>query len=213
MLRLILNKNFNSPFRILLIFCRLALKAFKDQKRRFFPHLGDESSGQATGGESGSSKKQCGPQGSVLGHTEELSELSEDKTLSDVLTRLEKQAPNVKIFTYQRLDWLKRASSLMNSSNDNPIELGKENNFQNSSRVRTRSLGAVAADQVAVIELFVPSVFRAIVSLHPAGSIDPDAVAFFSPDEVICNEFHLSLVNKSIFSKFLICMLLLEICR
>jgi mediator of RNA polymerase II transcription subunit 27 len=32
--------------------------------------------------------------------------------------------------------------------------------------------------------LFFPSVFRAIISLHPAGSIDPDAVAFFSPDEV-----------------------------
>ena len=37
---------------------------------------------------------------------------------------------------------------------------------------------------VAVIELLIPSVFRVVVSLHSAGSIDPDAVAFFSPDEV-----------------------------
>ncbi|KAA8529861.1 hypothetical protein F0562_034370 [Nyssa sinensis] len=44
-------------------------------------------------------------------------------------------------------------------------------------------MGVVIADKVAVIELLFPSVFRAIVSLHPAGSIDPDAVAFFSPDE------------------------------
>ncbi|OVA03921.1 Mediator complex [Macleaya cordata] len=161
---------------------RLALKAFTDQKRRFFPHLEDESSGQTSGGESGTSKKHCGLQGPepILGIREEL---CEDKTLTDVLMRLEKQAPNVRIFTYQRLDWLKRASSLSSSSNENPIELSKENNFQSSYGLRIGSLGAVAADQVAMIELFVPSVFRAIVSLHPAGSIDPDAVAFFSPDE------------------------------
>ncbi|MCL7026850.1 hypothetical protein MKW94_009574 [Papaver nudicaule] len=154
---------------------RLALKAFTDQKKRFFPHLGDDSSGQTSGSESGSSKKQCGPHGSVLGHKEEPSELSDDKTLSDVLTRLDKQAPSVRIFTYQRLDWLKRASSLMNSSNENLIE--------KQDRQKTGSLGAVAADQAAIIELFLPSVFRALVSLHPAGSVVPDAVAFFSPDE------------------------------
>lgn len=38
-------------------------------------------------------------------------------------------------------------------------------------------------DKVAVIELSFPSVFRAVVSLNPAGSVDPDAVAFFSLDE------------------------------
>ncbi|KAF2289639.1 hypothetical protein GH714_037647 [Hevea brasiliensis] len=31
--------------------------------------------------------------------------------------------------------------------------------------------------------MLFPSVFRAIVSLHPASSIDPDAVAFFSAYE------------------------------
>ncbi|RZC83338.1 hypothetical protein C5167_046125 [Papaver somniferum] len=154
---------------------RLALKAFTDQKKRFFPHLGDDSSGETSGSESGSSKRQCGPHGSVLGHKEELSELSDDKTLSDVLTRLDKQAPNVRVFTYQRLDWLKRASSLTNSSIGNPVD--------KQDRQNTGSLGAAPADQAAVIELFLPSVFRAIVSLHPAGSVVPDAVAFFSPDE------------------------------
>ncbi|RZC79103.1 hypothetical protein C5167_003317 [Papaver somniferum] len=154
---------------------RLALKAFTDQKKRFFPHLGDDSSGETSGSDTGSSKRQCGPHGSVLGHKEELSELSDDKTLSDVLTRLDKQAPNVRVFTYQRLDWLKRVSSLTNSSNENPVD--------KQDRQNTGSLGAAPADQAAVIELFLPSVFRAIVSLHPAGSVVPDAVAFFSPDE------------------------------
>ncbi|MFQ6656101.1 hypothetical protein Gotur_026358 [Gossypium turneri] len=71
---------------------RLALKAFTDQKRRFFPHLDDEEDGEA----------------------------------------------------------LQNVASM---------------------------------DKVAVIELFFPSIFRAVVSLHPAGSTDPDSVAFFSPDE------------------------------
>lgn len=159
---------------------RLALKAFTDQKRRFFPHLEDDSLGQTCGGEFGVTKRQCGPQASSTeSHRDEL---NEDKTLSDVLIHLEKDAPNLKIFTYQRLDWLKRASSL-SSANENTIDPSKEQNFHNSNRLRPGSLGAVAADQVAVLELLVPSVFRAIVSLHPAGSLSPDAVAFFSPDE------------------------------
>ncbi|MCI27079.1 mediator of RNA polymerase II transcription subunit 27-like [Trifolium medium] len=41
----------------------------------------------------------------------------------------------------------------------------------------------VVPEKVAVIELLFPSILRAVISLHPAGSTDPDAVAFFSPDE------------------------------
>lgn len=96
--------------------------------------------------------------------------------------RLKKEVPNLKIFTYQRLDWLKRASSLPSSANES--ESVKEHNFHSSNRLKPGSMGDVSVDKVAVIELLFPSVFRAIVSLHPAGSIDPDAVAFFSPDEV-----------------------------
>ncbi|XP_058078912.1 mediator of RNA polymerase II transcription subunit 27 isoform X2 [Magnolia sinica] len=164
---------------------RLALKAFTDQKRRFFPHLEDESFGQACGGEFGALKKHRSSQASTISRRDEI---SEDKTLSDVLIHLEKEAPNMRVFTYQRLDWLKRASSLSSSGNDNVIDLSKEQIYHGSNRLRTGSLGAVAADQVAVVELLVPSVFRAIVSLHPAGSINPDAVAFFSPDEEHANK-------------------------
>lgn len=112
-------------------------------------------------------------------------ELSDCKTLSEVLVRLEKEVPNLKISTYERLDWLKRASSLPASANESSIETMKEHNFHSSNRLKSGSLGDVPVDKVAVIELLFPFVFRAVVSLHPAGSIDPDAVAFFSPDEVM----------------------------
>ncbi|XP_059655294.1 mediator of RNA polymerase II transcription subunit 27 [Cornus florida] len=153
---------------------RLALKAFTDQKRRFFPHLDDGSSSESA------LKKHCGSQGSTESHQEELSDY---RTVSDILLHLEKEVPNVRTFTYQRLNWLKRASCLPSSANESSIEPLKEHSFHSSSKLRQGSVGVVAADKVAVIELLFPSVFRAIISLHPAGSIDPDAVAFFSPDE------------------------------
>ena len=157
----------------------MALKAFTDQKRRFFPHLDEDLNGQNS---EPSAKKQCGPQAATARHQEELGDC---KTLSDVLTRLGKEVPNLKILTYERLDWLKRASSLPASANEGPMEALKEHSFHSSNRMKPGSLGDVAVDKVAVIELFFPSIFRSVVSLHPAGSIDPDAVAFFSPDEVM----------------------------
>ncbi|KAF2289620.1 hypothetical protein GH714_037548 [Hevea brasiliensis] len=156
---------------------RLALKAFTDQKRQFFPHLDDGLEGQS---DEPASKKHCSTQVPPATLQEDLSDC---KTLSDVLTRLEKEMPNLKVFTYERLDWLKRASSLPNSTNENPVEASKEHTFHSLNKLRTGSQGPVTTDKAAVIELLFPSVFRAIVSLHPAGSIDPDAVAFFSPDE------------------------------
>ncbi|KAF6175749.1 hypothetical protein GIB67_035732 [Kingdonia uniflora] len=114
---------------------RLALKAFTDQKRRYFPDLGDEPSSE----ESGVSKKHRGDQSSVVVKRDDLSEV---KTLSDVLVRLEKEAPNVRISTYQRLDWLKRASSL-SSSTENLTE-------PNLNKLGTVLTGNMAKDQVAV---------------------------------------------------------------
>ncbi|WJZ92433.1 hypothetical protein VitviT2T_011426 [Vitis vinifera] len=158
---------------------RLALKAFTDQKRRFFPHLDDGLNGQSSASES-VPKKHCGSQISTVTQQEELSDY---RTLSDVLMHVEKDMPNMKIFTYQRLDWLKRASTLPCSAEEFLMDSSKEHDFHISNKPRLGLLGAVAADKVAVIELLFPSIFRAIISLHPAGSIDPDAVAFFSPDE------------------------------
>ncbi|KAF3442743.1 hypothetical protein FNV43_RR16660 [Rhamnella rubrinervis] len=156
---------------------RLALKAFTDQKRRFFPHLDDGLNDQNT---EPNSKKHCASQVVTSSNQEDLSDC---KTLSEVLTRLEKEVPHLKISTYERLDWLKRASSLPASANESSVETLKKHNFHGSNRLKSSSLEDIPIDKVAVIELLFPSVFRAIVSLHPAGSIDPDAVAFFSPDE------------------------------
>lgn len=158
---------------------RLALKAFTDQKRRFFPHLDEGLSDQNA---ESNAKKQRGLQ--VVRETPE-EDLSDCKTLSDVLTRLEKEVPNVKISTFERLDWSKRASALPSAANESPMEALKKHDFHGSNRMKQGSLGNAAPDKAAVIELFFPSTFRAVVSLHPAGSTDPDAVAFFSPDEVI----------------------------
>ncbi|CAG7882293.1 unnamed protein product, partial [Brassica rapa] len=151
---------------------RLALKAFTDQKRRFFPHIDD--------GLKEPRLKKHRASHSLLEHGGE--EPFDCKTLPDIQLRLEKLVPNVKMSTYGRLSWLKRANSLpVSGSDDDPAEASKLV-FQNSSKLRS-GLEAEVADKVAVIELYVPSVFRAVVSLNPAGSVDPDSVAFFSPDE------------------------------
>ncbi|MED6211457.1 hypothetical protein PIB30_073819 [Stylosanthes scabra] len=111
---------------------RLALKAFTDQKSRFFPHLdyGLEANESA-------SKKLCGSVESTVDPKEESSIL---KMLPDVL------------------------------------------NYPGSNKLRLGSLGTVATEKVAVIEMSVPSTFRGLISLHPAGSTDPDDVAFFAPE-------------------------------
>jgi len=154
---------------------RLALKAFTDQKRRFFPHLEDEVLSHLHDGEPGVTKK---PRLSASN-----GEL-EEESLSEILKNLENEVPNMKIFTYRHLDWSKRASSLASLMDDEFVDPSKELNLQNLGKLRSSAL-TTSIDQVAVIELLVPSIFRAIVSLHPAGSTDPDAVAFFSTTEVM----------------------------
>lgn len=153
---------------------RLALKAFTDQKRRFFPHLDDGTSAVPA------SKKHCDSQLAAASHEEKLDDY---RSLPDVLSHLEKEVPNLKIFTYERLDWLKRASSLPSSANEIATEPSIIHNFHSSNNFGQRTSNVTAPDKVAVIELLFPSVFRAVISLHPVGSTDPDAVSFFSPDE------------------------------
>lgn len=166
----------------LLAIGRLALKAFTDQKRRFFPHLEDEAFTQYSEGELGSAKKPRISHGLLPGHKDEI---REERTLSDIINSLQGLAPDVRIYTYQRLDWLKRASLLSSLPIDHMVDSSNEYSFQSNSN-STSVLGntAISEDQIAVIELLAPPVFRAVVSLHPAGSMNPDAVAFFSTDEV-----------------------------
>lgn len=151
---------------------RLALKAFTDQKRRFFPHLEEHMSGNASNGELGSTKKACHSFPSLSNQRQDMLDKSDEQTtLSDVLKCLETEAPSMKISTYQRLQWFKKASS--------KLTLGKLHAPGGQS-----TSGSVPLEQVGVLDVLVPSVYRAVVSLTPAGSTIPDAVAFFSPDEV-----------------------------
>ncbi|KAL0555278.1 hypothetical protein IC582_009221 [Cucumis melo] len=154
---------------------RLALKAFTDQKRRFFPHLEDEN---ASNNEP-ALKKPCFSHGVT---DVKQNELIDSRSLSDILSCVEKEVPELKIFTYERLDWLKQASALPSQANENSIGALKEHSYH-SPRMSPGALGATPADKAGVIELIIPSVFRAVVSLHPVGSVEPDALAFFSPDE------------------------------
>ncbi|CAN6447209.1 unnamed protein product [Victoria cruziana] len=131
-------------------------------------------------GEFGPSKKLATSVSSVSDHKDEP---HSERSLSDILNDIEAESSFARICTYQRLDWLRRASLLSASANETSGETSKENNVHGSSKIRAEVQGVPALDQIAVIELLVPSVFRAVVSLNPAGSINPDAVAFFSPDE------------------------------
>ncbi|KAM1079969.1 hypothetical protein ACFX13_014936 [Malus domestica] len=108
---------------------RLALKAFTDQKRRFFPHLDDASNDQCN--ESTSKKQRIS------------------------------QAP---------------AAHNQEDENESSSETLKDHSYHSSSKLRS-SPPDVAPDKAAVIGLLFPSTFRAVVSLHPAGSIDPDATS------------------------------------
>ncbi|CAK9322983.1 unnamed protein product [Citrullus colocynthis] len=154
---------------------RLALKAFTDQKRRFFPHLEDENGSN----NEPALKKPCFSHGVT---DVKQNELNDSRSLPDILSCMEKEVPELKIFTYERLDWLKQASALPSQANENSIGALKEHSYH-SPRMSPGSLGATPTDKAGVIELVIPSVFRAVVSLHPVGSVEPDAVAFFSPDE------------------------------
>ncbi|EPS63464.1 hypothetical protein M569_11320, partial [Genlisea aurea] len=146
---------------------RLALKAFKDQKKRFFPHLDDDSVFERPA-------KHCSHE-----------ELGDGRTLADVLSHLEKEIPDLQIYAHRRLDWLKRALELPYSPSERSLHSSKDHSFPGTSKWGEGAVSTTAhvSDKAAVIELLLPSIFRAVVSLHTEGSMDPDAVAFFSPDE------------------------------
>ncbi|KAG0463924.1 hypothetical protein HPP92_019993 [Vanilla planifolia] len=136
--------------------CRLALKAFTYQKRQFFPHLEDEAFGKLSDWEIGLAKKSRISYGLMAEHKDEL---MEERKLFVLIDNLKLVAPDIRIFTYQCLDWLKRASTL------NDV--------------------VIVTDQAAVIELHSPSVFRVVVSLHPVGSMNPDAMTFPSVKNIL----------------------------
>ncbi|KAH9299320.1 hypothetical protein KI387_031002 [Taxus chinensis] len=168
---------------------RLALKAFTDQKRRFFPHLEEHTVGNDSDSEMHSTKRPCTSFLGIRNRKQDIvSESDQPMSLTDVLKCLDTEAPDMKISTYQRLEWFQKAFSPALKSNSF-LELTKQEQSQPSAKLATQTGGrstsvSVALDQVSVLDVLVPSVFRAVVSLTPAGSTIPDALAFFSPDEV-----------------------------
>ncbi|XP_059288085.1 mediator of RNA polymerase II transcription subunit 27-like isoform X2 [Lycium ferocissimum] len=138
---------------------RLALKAFNDQKRRFFPHFDTNCGGE------GATKKLCGPPSTDQEETCEL------KTVSEVLTHLKKEVPNVITFSYQRLDWLKRATSLPSSTSENSIELSKENTFQSTTTLRHGSSDDVIPDKTRVVAMYMRGDFQFIMYLGTSRSM------------------------------------------
>lgn len=174
----------------LFFFYRLALKAFTDQKRRFFPHLEERTFGNASNGELGSAKKSCHSFPSPGHLRQDMLDKSDEQTiLSDVPKCLETAAPSMKISIYQRLEWFKKASSLIPFGSNSSSKLTKQeqSHLLGKSPAQGGQLtsGSVPLEQVGVLDVLVPDVYRAVVSLTPAGSTIPDAVAFFSPNEVI----------------------------
>ncbi|GJT20988.1 hypothetical protein Tco_0890925 [Tanacetum coccineum] len=91
-------------------------------------------------------------------------DFSELRTVLNVLTELEKEVPDVNTFTYEQLDWSKRSLLLARSSSETLDKLPKDHGFNNSRDIRSGSGGAVASHQIIVIELFLPTVFRAVTS-------------------------------------------------
>ncbi|GLJ47137.1 hypothetical protein SUGI_0995240 [Cryptomeria japonica] len=168
---------------------RLALKAFTDQKRRFFPHLEEHTLGNDSDGEIHSTKRPCTSLLGIRNRKQDIvNESDQELSLSDVLKCVDADAPAMKISIYQRLEWFKKASSLALKGNSF-LELSKQEQSQPLAKLGTQTggqtiSGSVPLDQISVLDVYVPSVFRAIISLTPAGSTIPDAVAFFSPDEV-----------------------------
>ena len=140
------------------------MKAFRDQKRRYFPHLEeDEPDSRAAGAEFAIPKKLRSTHAMTLKENH-----IDQRSLFDILADFSNETTSVRISSYKRMDWLKRASSeALFAYEDHSVKYPTE------------------SEQVSVVELLVPSVFRAVLSLHPAGSTGPDAVAFFSPDEVM----------------------------
>eukprot|EP01018_Ginkgo_biloba_P035185 Gb_23745 [translate_table: standard] len=173
---------------------RLALKAFTDQKRRFFPHLEERLCGNDRNGELVSTKKfRSSLTGLVSNKKQDVADESyEQMTLSDVLKNLDTETPNMKIYTYQRLEWFKRDASLVAFRSNSSLDLTRQEHSQSLGKLPPRtgehcSPGSAPLEHVAILEVLVPFAFRAVVSLTPAGSTTAESVAIFSPDEVGSN--------------------------
>lgn len=164
---------------------RLALKAFTEQRRRFFPCLGDSSEDGGNAVVSVPDKRlriSNGTEGNVL-EQGKVDECSQGASLLDFIQSWQTEAPGMIITTFTRLDWAKQKSSIAGHKNTETIGSGGSGLPRSASALK---LGAdpSSMEKVSILEVTIPAVFKAIVSLFPSGTLCPDAVSVFAVDEV-----------------------------
>ncbi|KAL2632147.1 hypothetical protein R1flu_016833 [Riccia fluitans] len=151
---------------------RLALKSFGEQKKHLLLGVGDERRAKKlrAGAAHGS---------------------AEDGSLVDVLRRIQTDATGMVVTPYARLEWAKRTTcgNISKAGTDPAQSLAQLTSQSGSVKLEpgTSSVGfdgqSRPIERVAVLEVSLPGILRAVVSLQPTGSIYPDALAVFSPDE------------------------------
>lgn len=159
------------------------MKAFTEQKRRFFPGLAATTT-SVTG------TKRPRSEGSDTTDTAEPS-------LPDLLRRIQPETQGMVVTPYERLAWVKKsnlkagmsttfASRVLTSNSSLSVRHGNAGTPQQPPQagVDNPTSSTRQAEKIAVLEASIPSVLVAVVSVIPAGSLYPDAVALFSPAEV-----------------------------
>lgn len=148
---------------------RLAAKAFTEQKRRYFPGLAAQTSE--------------GKRPRVEG-----SEASE--ALPELLKRLQPETQGLAVTPYERLAWINKSKSKDARILTSNSSLALRHGNAAAAAVPSQAAGGdnpttstKQTEKLAVLEASVPGVLVAVVSVLPAGSVFPDAVALFSPAE------------------------------
>ncbi|KAI5070186.1 hypothetical protein GOP47_0014529 [Adiantum capillus-veneris] len=156
---------------------RLALKAFTDKKRRFFQRYGGPGA----------------EEGNIMGHADKRAKCwggendssSQSSPLLDLLKLWQAaEGSGMIISAFSRLEWAKHKSA-------SALQKRKLHTVYSPSDSGAKpGLDASSIENVAILEVTVPAVFKAVVLLFPSGSVTPDAVSLFSADEV-CNNAHM----------------------
>ncbi|KAG6557883.1 hypothetical protein Mapa_000060 [Marchantia paleacea] len=153
---------------------RLALKSFGEQKKHLFLGVGDDHR----------SKK---PRtGTIRGS-------ADDVALTDTLRKVQTDASGMVVTPYARLEWAKRTScvNISKVATDPGQTLAYLPSQINNAKLEPGTQSTLPGldtpsrpvEKLAVLEVSIPGVLRAIISLQPTGSAYPDAIAVFSHDE------------------------------
>ncbi|KAH7279213.1 hypothetical protein KP509_37G010600 [Ceratopteris richardii] len=155
---------------------RLAMKAFTDQKKRYFPKFGEPHEEEDIVGVNEKRAK--------VSSTED--DISSQKfSLLHVLKHWQGvEGSGMVISEFNRLEWAKHSSAYTLKKRSLNVMSAISGSSDTVSRP---SLDASSVKNVAILEVSVPAVFKAVISLFPSGSVMPDAVSVVSSDEVCIN--------------------------